>query len=127
MVQRRKSKKDITKYVIIGIVVLVLLFLVMNVDPTGKFRDAPGQKEFIEEDFSPSEGMLMQEEDGSFLCYTFESRLTESCVVKDLDDFALPEELCSCFSEENFGPPEEEREEEPSEEPSEEPYSENIF
>ena len=97
MARRRKSKNDITKYVIIGIVVLVLLFLVMNVDPTGKFGDVPGQKEFGEEDFRPGEGMLMQEEEsGEILCYTFESRLTESCVVKDLDDLALPEDPCSC-------------------------------
>jgi hypothetical protein len=55
MARQRKSKNDITKYVIIGIVVLVLLFLVMNVDPTGKSYDAPGQKELNEVEFRSGE------------------------------------------------------------------------
>ena len=49
MARRRKSKNDITKYVIIGIVVLVLLFLVMNVNPTGKFT-APGEEAPVEDE-----------------------------------------------------------------------------
>ena len=130
MARRRKSKNDITKYVIIGIVVLVLLFLVMNVDPTGKFGDVPGQKEFGEEDFRPGEGMLMQEEEsGEILCHTFESRLTESCVVKDLDELAMPEDPCSCLPTEKFGPQgerEEPREEIPFEGEEEIPEGEEI-
>ncbi len=94
MARRQKPKNDITKYAIIGIVALVLIFLVMNVGPTGKFTD-PGK-----ESFAPGEGMLMQEEDGSFLCYTFESRLEESCAVKDLDGLAMSEDPCNCFTEE---------------------------
>ena len=111
MARRQKSKNDTTKYVIIGIVALAVIFLVMNVAPTGKFGDVP--KGFGEEDFSPGEGMIMQEEDGSYLCYTLESKLTESCEVKDLDedDPEILNSLCSCLPEEKFGPPGEEREE----------------
>lgn len=88
MARRRNSKNDTTKYVIIGVAALVVIFLLMNVAPTGKFTD-----------FAPGEGMLIQEEDGGFLCYTFESRLEESCAVK-VDELAMPEDPCSCFPEE---------------------------
>ena len=56
MARQQKSKNDITKYVIIGVVVLVLLFLVMNVDPTGKYKDAKGQEDFNEGEFRSGEG-----------------------------------------------------------------------
>jgi hypothetical protein len=98
MARQRKSKNDITKYVIIGIVVLVLLFLVMNVDPTGKYTVAQGQEDLNEGEFRSGEGMFKQDEhSGEILCYTFESELTESCAVKDLEGRpALPEDSCSC-------------------------------
>jgi len=112
MARRRKSKNNTTKYVIIGVAALVVIFLLMNVAPTGEYYKAQPAEEFPPgDDFEPGEGMFMQEEDGSFLCYTFESELTESCVVKD--DLAMPEAPCNCFPEEMPGEREEPREEMP--------------
>jgi hypothetical protein len=88
MARRRNSKNDTTKYVIIGVAALVVIFLLMNVAPTGKFTD-----------FAPGEGMLLQDKYGDFSCYTFESGLEESCAVK-VDELAMQEDPCSCFPEE---------------------------
>ena len=98
MARRRNSKNDTTKYVIIGVAALVVIFLLMNVAPTGKFTD-----------FAPGEGMLLQDKYGDFSCYTFESGLEESCAVK-VDELAMPgehEEPRKGMPEEHEGPREE--------------------
>ena len=104
MVRRRKSKNDITKDAIIGIVVLVLLFLVINVAPTGEFYKIENRGD----EFPPGSGWLLQdEESGELNCYTHESNFEESCIVKELDEIDMPHDPCSCFSE---GMPEEREE-----------------
>ena len=130
MARRRKSKNDITKYVIIGIVVLVLLFLVMNVNPTGKFT-APG-----EDMPEPGSGFLIQEESGELRCYTFDSYLTEHCKV-ETTDFSMPEDPCSCLPDReakdieaergNLWEPDQPGEEAPVEDEPIEPSSASIY
>ena len=107
MARRLKSKNDITKYVIIGIVVLVLLFLVMNVNPTGKYTGAQGQEVLNEGEFRSGEDT---EEQGE--------------LKPDFGE-GMPEKESEEEIHKN-----EPSEEEPSEEPSEEPQvpdSANIF
>jgi hypothetical protein len=56
MARQRKSKNDITKYAIIGVAALVIIFLIMNVGPTGKFGDTTtATAEYTEYDDSPDD------------------------------------------------------------------------